>query len=164
LRTRSIIVYRRRKTGIQSQASARAMKQTIPPVLMSPSATRNYCCSNAAKSTTQSQSCTYICTFKVHLLCSGLNNEDERQSAPFTETLYFTPTRYAGETGTRKPPQQRMREKCLCAAPAYVHTARVAIASGAQLAAHTQPALRTGFMAPAWRLPHVSRRAVPDLT
>ena len=103
----SIIVYRRRKTGIQPQASARPMKQTMPPVLMSPSATRNYCCSNAAKPTTQSQSCTYTCTFIVHLLCSGLNNEDERQSAPLTETLFCTPTRRAssrcaGETGARE--------------------------------------------------------------
>ena len=31
-------------------------------------------------------------------------------------------------------------------------------AAGAQLAAHTQPVLRTSFMAPAWRLLHVSRR------
>ena len=43
----------------------------------------------------------------MYLLCSGLNNEDERQSAPLTETLYCTSTRRAssrcaGETGTRK--------------------------------------------------------------
>ena len=31
-------------------------------------------------------------------------------------------------------------------------------AAGAQLAAHTQSALRAGLMAPAWRLLHVSRR------
>ena len=45
----------------------------------------------------------------VYLLCSGLDNEDERQSAPLTKALYCTSTRrvssrYAGETGTRKPP------------------------------------------------------------
>ena len=56
--------------------------------------------------------------FNVHLLCSGLNNEDVRQSAPLTDILHYTPTRrassrYAGETGTRKPPQQRMRGKRL---------------------------------------------------
>ena len=34
---------------------------------------------------------------------------------------------------------------------------------GAQLAAHTQPALRTGLRAPAWRLLHVSRRVTLDL-
>ena len=28
-----------------------------------------------------------------------------------------------GETGTRKPPQHVIREKCLCAAPAHVHSA-----------------------------------------
>ena len=33
---------------------------------------------------------------------------------------------------------------------------------GEELAAHTQPALRTGLMAPAWRLLHVSRRVIPD--
>ena len=43
----------------------------------------------------------------MYLLCSGLNNEDERQSAPRTETLYCTSTRrassrYAGETGTNE--------------------------------------------------------------
>ena len=37
-------------------------------------------------------------------------------------------------------------------------------AAGAQLAAYTQPALRTGLMAPAWRLLHVSRRVILDLT
>ena len=68
--------------------------------------------------------------YTVHLLCSGLNNEDERQSAPLplTETLYCTSTRrassrYAGETGTRKPPKQRIGGVCLCAAPAHVHSA-----------------------------------------
>jgi hypothetical protein len=64
--------------------------------------------------------------YAVHFLCSGLNSEDVRLSTPLTEALYCTPTRrapsrYAGETGTRKPPQQRIREKCLCAAPAHVH-------------------------------------------
>ena len=37
-------------------------------------------------------------------------------------------------------------------------------AAEAQFAAHTQPALRTGLMAPAWRLLHVSRRVILDLT
>ena len=36
-------------------------------------------------------------------------------------------SRCAGEKGTRKPPQQGMREKCLCAAPAHVHLAHAAI-------------------------------------
>ena len=47
---------------------------------------------------------------------------------------------------------------------AHVHPAHAAFAIGAPLAAHTQPALRTGLMAPAWRLLHVSRREIPDLT
>ena len=52
--------------------------------------------------------------YTVYLLCSGLNNEDERQSAPLTETLHCTSTRrisprYAGETGTKKPPNQPRR-------------------------------------------------------
>ena len=34
------------------------------------------------------------------------------------------------------------------------------IAAGEQLAAHTQPVLRTGLMAPAWRLLHASQRAI----
>ena len=36
-------------------------------------------------------------------------------------------------------------------------------AAGAKLAAHTQPALRTGPMAPTWRLLHVSRVVICDL-
>ena len=55
-----------------------------------------------------------------------------RDRAPLTVTLYCTSTRRAssrcaGETGTReKKSQQRMREKCLCAAPAHVHSAHAA--------------------------------------
>ena len=61
------------------------------------------------------------------LLCSGLNNVGGRQSAPLTETMYYTSTRrassrYAGETRTRKPPQRRMGEEFLCATPAHVHS------------------------------------------
>jgi len=37
-------------------------------------------------------------------------------------------------------------------------------AAGEPLAAHTQPALRTGLMAPAWRLLHVSRPGGQFLT
>ena len=36
--------------------------------------------------------------------------------------------------------------------------------AGAQLEAHTQPALKTGLMAPAWRLLHVSWEEALDLT
>ena len=36
-------------------------------------------------------------------------------------------------------------------------------AAGAQLTAHTLPALQTGFMAPAWRLLHMSWRVILDL-
>ena len=44
--------------------------------------------------------------YTVYLLCSGLNDEGERQGAPLSETLRYTSTcrassRYAGETGTR---------------------------------------------------------------
>ena len=53
----------------------------------------------------------YVAVCNIHgvLLCSGLNNEDERQSAPLTEVLYCTSTRrpssrYAGETGASTPP------------------------------------------------------------
>ena len=53
--------------------------------------------------------------YTVCLLCSGLDNEDKRQSAPLAETLHCTSTRrasprYVGEAGTRKPLQQKMRE------------------------------------------------------
>ena len=58
-----------------------------------------------------------------------LGNEDERQSAPLTETLHCTSTRrassrYAGETETRKPPKQRIREQFSCAEAVHVRTAR----------------------------------------
>ena len=36
-------------------------------------------------------------------------------------------------------------------------------AAGAPHAAHTQPALRTGLMAPAWRLHNVARGVIPGL-
>ena len=35
--------------------------------------------------------------------------------------------------------------------PAHVHSAHTALAVGAKLTAHSQPVLRTGLMAPAWR-------------
>ena len=69
-----------------------------------------------------------------------------------------------GGDRNKETPKQRIREMRVCAAPAHVHSAHAIFAAGAQLAAHTQPALRTGLMAPAWRLLHVSRRAIPDLT
>ena len=47
--------------------------------------------------------------YTVYLLCSGLDNEDERQSGPLTETLYCTPMRRASSRyGTRKTPQQKI--------------------------------------------------------
>ena len=76
------------------------------------------------------------------ILCmaSGLNNEDGRQSAPFTETLYCTSTRrassrYAGEIGTRNPPQQRMKENCLWPHMRTCTQPTQRFAAGAQLAA-----------------------------
>ena len=60
-----------------------------------------------------------------------------------------------GVSGTRKPLQQGMREKCLCAAP-DVHSAHAIFFSAkALLAAHNQPTPWTGPMAPACKLPHV---------
>ena len=56
-------------------------------------------------------------------------NDREQTEGPLIEALHGTQThraslRCAEETGTRKPPQQRSKEKCLCAAPAHVHPAR----------------------------------------
>ena len=96
-----------------------------------------------------------ICT--VHLLRSGLNNEDGIQSAPLTETLYCTSTRR--ERGNPKTENKRgmlMRRAC-----ARTLSPRSFLLLG--LAAHTQPALRTGLMALAWRLLHVSQRAILGL-
>ena len=64
--------------------------------------------------------------------------------------------------GTRKPRQQGIRGGCLCAAPAHVNSPTQLFAAGEQLAAHTQPALRTGLVAPAWHLLHVFRRVTLD--
>ena len=91
--------------------------------------------------------------YTVYLLYSGLDNEDERQSTPLTVTLHCAFTRrvslrYAGETGTRKPPQQRLDNNAyaprlrMCTQPTQLLLL-------AQLLAYTQPALRTGLMAPA---------------
>jgi len=56
----------------------------------------------------------------AHLLCSGFDYEDGRQSAPLTETLtlHCTSTRhatsrYAGEAVTRKPPQTENEREVL---------------------------------------------------
>jgi hypothetical protein len=105
-----------------------------------------------------------ICT--VYLLCSGLGNGDERQSAPLTKTLYCTSalrasSRYAGETGTRKP-QNREYGRYAGAPRTYTQPAQL-FATEAHLVARTHPALRTGPMASAWRLLHVSRRLILDL-
>ena len=54
--------------------------------------------------------------------------------------------------------------KMLLRASAHVHPAHAALCCWSKLAAHTQPALRTGRMGPAWRLLHVSWRVIPDLT
>ena len=56
--------------------------------------------------------------FTVYLLCSGLDNEEERQSAPLTDALYCTSTRrassrYTGETGTRKPQKALVGSRAL---------------------------------------------------
>ena len=97
--------------------------------------------------------------------CRGLNCTVN----PLSVVLHCTSTRRASSryvwktgTGTRKPPKQRIREIFLCAAPAHVHSARAAFAAGAQHVVHTQPALRTGLMTPAWRLLHVSWRIIHD--
>ena len=76
-----------------------------------------------------------------------------------TETLHCTsmrctPARCVKEAGLRKPSQQRTREKCLHAhLRTYTQPAQL-LAAGAQHAAHSQSALRTGLMAPTWR-PHL---------
>ena len=91
----------------------------------------------------------------VFSLCSGLNNEDGRQSAPLTEILHCTSTRhasYAKRGGGHELPQQRTREKCICAAPANANPVLQLFTAGDPLAARTQPALNTGIKAPAWRL------------
>jgi len=96
-----------------------------------------------------------------------LGNEAGRQRAPLTGALYCTSTRrvssrYAGGTGTRKPNNRELERSAY--APrlrTYTQPAQL-VPAGAQLPAHTQPALRTGLMAPAWRLLHVSRRVILD--
>ena len=48
-------------------------------------------------------------------------------------------------------PCNREREKIIIRAPAHVHSAHAALCCWGKLTAHSQPALRTGLMAPAWR-------------
>ena len=63
--------------------------------------------------------------------------------------LHFDALREGGRI--EEPSQQRMREESLNALlRTYTQPTRL-IAAGAQLAAHSQPALRTGLMAPVWR-------------
>ena len=92
---------------------------------------------------------------------------DSRQSAPLPIPCIALPRaapRRAARGGGRNEDPPRSREKCLCTTPAHVHWPVQLFAAGSPLEAHTQPALRTGLMAPAWRLLHVSRRVTLDLT
>ena len=106
--------------------------------------------------------------YTEYLLCSGLNNEDERQSAPLTETHIALP-RAAPHSATRGGhervnPQNREQGRYAYASHLRTYTQPAQLsAAGAQLAAHTQPALRTGLMVPPWHLLHISRRVIRGL-
>jgi hypothetical protein len=63
----------------------------------------------------------------MHLLCSGLDNGDERQSAALTRALYYTSTRlassrYAGESQTNEEPPKTENERELLMRRACVRT------------------------------------------
>ena len=56
--------------------------------------------------------------YTVYLLRSGLNNEDERQSSPLTETLHCTSTRrassrYAGRDRDEETPKTENKREML---------------------------------------------------
>ena len=96
-----------------------------------------------------------------------------RRGAPLTETLHCTSTRhassrYAGETGRRKPPTPKTENKggmLMRRACARALSPRSFFAAGVQLSAqNTQPALRTGLMAPALTYIYISRSVILDLT
>ena len=68
----------------------------------------------------------------MYLACCGLKNEDERQSAPLTETLHCTSTRrassrFAGGAGTGETPTAENEREMLLRRPAHVHSAHAAI-------------------------------------
>ena len=49
--------------------------------------------------------------YTVHPFCSGLNKEDERQSAPLTETLYCNSMRRASSRYTGRQERGNARNK-----------------------------------------------------
>ena len=104
-------------------------------------------------------------TYTVYLLCSGLNNEDERQGAPLTETLWkCASSRFAGGGRNEETPAtENERAVLMPRACARTLSSRSFLLLEHSLP-YTQPALWTGPMSPAWRLLHVSRIAIPDLT
>jgi len=87
-------------------------------------------CSNASLQRNLG-SCCAVCNIQGVPPLKWLENDNERQPPPLSGALYCTSTRrassrYAGETGTRKPPEQIIREVFLCDVPAHVHPARAA--------------------------------------
>ena len=68
-----------------------------------------------------------------------------------------------GEDRNEETPTTENKREVLMHRACARTSARDAFAAGAQLAAPTQPALRTGLMAPVWRLLHVSRIVLIDL-
>ena len=109
--------------------------------------------------------------YTVYLLCSGLNNEDERPSAPpyRDPVLHFhAPRPIALRGGDRNEEARRNREgERSDYAPrlrTYTGPTQPSLLLEHSFQPNTKPALRTGLMAPVWRLLHVSRKAIPDLS
>ena len=102
----------------------------------------------------------------VHLLYSGLNNENETQSASYRNTAlhFYAPRLVAlrGEARTKETPQHRT-VMLMPRAFARARSPRSFWGAGELHVAHTKPALPTGLMAPARHLLHVSRGVIIDL-
>ena len=88
----------------------------------------------------------------------------DRAPAYRDPALHFDALRLVAlREGDRNKETQRTREKFICAHLRTCTQPAKLFAAGAPLLAHTQPALRTGLMAPAWRLLHVFRNVIRDL-
>ena len=83
---------------------------------------------------------------------------------PFIALPRTAPHRATWGRQERGNPQNKEQDRYAYAPRLRTYTQPAQLfAAGVQLTAHTQPALRAGLMAPAWRFLHVFRRVIPGL-
>ena len=89
---------------------------------------------------------------------TSASGQRRRPLEPCGACFATLPSRRPSEAGFTRSSCWRF---CSTVVSTYTQPAQL-FAAGAQLATHTQPTLRTGLMAHAWRLLHVPRRVIID--